>query len=61
MSTKQGASIASLYAMPLVGISNHEIYLVIISLNIDIFGCSKVDVQFNCWVLNLANFMDNSN
>jgi hypothetical protein len=48
-----------MYAMPLVGIFNHEMYLVIISLDIDIFGCSKVDVQFSCWVLILANFMDN--
>jgi hypothetical protein len=45
VSTRQCASIASMYAMPLVGSSNHEMYLVIISLDIDIFGCSKVDVQ----------------
>jgi len=44
--------------MPLVGISNHEMYLVIMSLDIDIFGFSKVNVYFSCWVLILANFME---
>jgi hypothetical protein len=34
-------------------------YLDITSLDIDIFGCSKMDVEFNCWVFILANFMDN--
>jgi hypothetical protein len=59
VSTKQCASIASMYAMPLIGIFNCEMYLVIISLHSDIFGFSKVDVQFNCWVFILANFMEN--